>query len=112
MDFEYKVTTDYTVKNNTDKEVTLLEENAYTLPKMPRDYARKLIREYIIKKDKLVITTCLNALKDKELLEVYTILNDVMKERGIKLQNQYKKELNYGQGYKAYATEKGVVIIK
>ena len=24
-------------------------------------------------------------------------------------QQQYKKELNYGQGYKMYATEKGVI---
>lgn len=25
-------------------------------------------------------------------------------------QQQYKRELDYGQGYKAYATEKGVIV--
>lgn len=86
MKQEFKVTTDYLVKNNTDEELTILEKETHTFEEMAHDY----VRELVIKKDRAVILTWLNALGDKELLDVYTMLDSVMKERGINNDNKTK----------------------
>lgn len=43
-----------------------------------------------------------------EEIELLKAENEKLKQQ-LK-QQQYKRELDYGQGYKAYATEKGVIV--
>lgn len=69
----------YTVVENTDEEIKILE----TEKREWSDYCRNFVRELTIKKDKAIITTWLNALGDKELLDVYNWIKVVMDERGI-----------------------------
>ena len=76
---KYIVTTDYKVISNTDEETKIKEVETYTFV----DYARNYARELAIKKDKAIITAWLKALGDKELLNVYNWIKEVMEERGI-----------------------------
>lgn len=64
----------YIVKSNTDEEIKILEID---------NYIRNFSRELTIKKDKAIIITWLNALGDKELLDIHNFVKDIMKERGI-----------------------------
>ena len=74
---EVKVFVDYTVRENNDKEIKIMETTRYS------DMVNAYMRELVIKKDKQVITTWLNALGDKELLNVYSWIKEIMEERGI-----------------------------
>lgn len=81
MEQKYTVTTNFTVKDNTDEEIRLIEKETYTFADMAHSYARELA----IKKDRALILTWFNALGDKELLDVYMLLDGVMKERNINI---------------------------
>lgn len=81
MEQKYTVTTNFTVKDNTDEEIRLIEKETYAFADMAHSYARELV----IKKDRALISTWLNTLGDKELLDVYMLLDGVMKERNINI---------------------------
>lgn len=66
---------DYTVKESNDKETKILETTKYS------EMANAYMRELVIKQDKAIITTWLKALGEKQLLDVYSWIKEVMKER-------------------------------
>lgn len=74
---EVKVFYDYSVKENNDKETKILETVNYS------NMVNTYMRELVIKQDRAIITTWLNALSDKALLDVYNWVKDIMNERNI-----------------------------
>ena len=72
-----KVFFDYTVKKNNDKETIIIETEKFS------DIANSYMRELQIKKDDALMNTWFNALNEKDLLHIHTLLETIMKERGI-----------------------------
>lgn len=69
---------DYTVISNTKEETKILETQTRFV-EMAEAYARELQ----IKKDDALMTTWFNALSDKNLLHIHTLLETIMRERNI-----------------------------
>ena len=72
-----QVSFDCLVEDNNEKETKILEITNFA------NTADIFMRELIIKKDKVLITTWLKALGDKELLNIYTWIKEIMDERNI-----------------------------
>ena len=76
---QYKVETSYEIISNTDEETVIGEIEKHTFA----DYVQNYVRALVIKKDKDIISTWLHALGDNELRNVYNLIKEIMKERGI-----------------------------
>jgi len=75
----YKISTDYVVISDTDKETRIKEIETHTL----NDFANNYVREIAIKKDNAILNTWFNNLRDDELLKIDLILKTIMQERGL-----------------------------
>ena len=69
----------YTVVENTDEEIKILETEKHEWS----DYCKNFVRELIIKKDNAILNTWFNSLRDDELLKIDLILKIIMQERGL-----------------------------
>lgn len=74
---QYKVKTNYEIISNTDEETVIGEIEKHIFG----DYVQNYVRALVIKKDKDIILTWLNALDDKKLSEIKTLIENIMKER-------------------------------
>lgn len=72
-----QVFSDYSIKEHNDKETKILETTKYS------EMANVYMREFVIKQDKAIIITWLKALGEKQLLDVYNWIKEVMEERNI-----------------------------
>ena len=74
---ELKVYWDYIVTENDKEKIKIKEVTKFN------EMAELYAKEIIVKKDRALITTWLNALGEKELLDVYNLMKVIMEERGI-----------------------------